>query len=233
LSVQSDIIMEVLRHSKLFKLTGLTIWSFALMTNVSIIADQIEIDVADNSVETSVIHGLQSVESIDYNLYVEPTTIVSLKFPSLPEQPPSPDQPKIRYYYLIIERASLRYNLDPDLIRAMIMVESRYKSKGSSAKHAKGLMQITPSTAAELGVKDIYDPEDNIFAGAKYLRYLLGRTEGDVELALAAYNAGFRKVLKHGGVPPFPETQSYVENVFKYYSYYKIESLRNGRIILE
>ena len=145
--------MEGLRHSKLFKLTGLTLWSFALMTNVSIIADQIETDVVDNSFETSTIDGLQSLESIDYNLYVEPTTIVSLKFPSLPEQPPSPDQPKIRYYYLIIERASLRYNLDPDLIRAMIMVESRYNSKGSSAKHAKGLMQIIPSTAAELGLK--------------------------------------------------------------------------------
>ena len=225
--------MEGLRHSRLFKLTGLTLWSFALMTNVSIIADQIEIDVADNSVETFVKNGLQSLESIDYNLYVEPTTIVSLKFPSLPEQPPSPDQPKIKFYNLIIERASIQYNLDPDLIRAMIMVESRYKPKGSSVKQAKGLMQIIPSTAAELGVKNIFDPEENIFGGAKYLRYLLGRTEGDVELALAAYNAGFRKVLKHGGIPPIPETRSYVENIFKYYSYYKIESLRLGRIIIE
>ena len=225
--------MEEIKHNKFFRFTGLTIWSFALMANVSIIAKQIEIDTDNSPTKIPSINIRHASELNQSKTSAGRPAIISLKTPSIPELPPSPNNPKIKYYNLIIERASVLYRIDPDLIRAMIMVESRYKVKVTSGKSAKGLMQIIPSTAAELGVRNIFEPEENILAGAKYIRYLLGRFEGDVELALAAYNAGYRKVIEHNGLPPFPETQGYVENVFKYYTYYKIESLRQGRITIE
>jgi hypothetical protein len=120
-------------------------------------------------------------------------------------------------YSQLISSAAYQYGLDPDLIRAVILIESRFKERAVSPKGASGLMQLMPATAAELGVSNIFDNKQNINAGARYLAYLLNMFEGDLTLALAAYNAGPGAVKRHGGVPPYPETISYVKQVNEAY----------------
>ena len=100
--------------------------------------------------------------------------------------------------------------VDPRLIHAVIWQESRYKQDATSHVGAKGLMQLMPATGKRFGCDNLGDAESNVEAGTKYLRWLLNRFNGDVSLALAAYNAGEGSVDKHGGIPPFAETQNYV-----------------------
>ncbi len=121
----------------------------------------------------------------------------------------------------IIVRAAERYQVDPALVKAIIMAESGYNPRAVSKKGAKGLMQLMPRTARALGVKDIFNPEDNINGGVKYIKKLLNRYEGDINLALAAYNAGLRKVRQYKGVPPFRATKIYIRKVSEYYFLYK------------
>jgi len=123
----------------------------------------------------------------------------------------------------IILRAANRHQVDPALVKAIIMVESSYNPKAISRRGAKGLMQLMPKTAEALGVGDSFNPEHNINAGVKYFRKLLNRFNGDIKLALAAYNAGSRKVRLYQGVPPFKATHSYIRKVFEYHQYYKEE----------
>jgi hypothetical protein len=128
---------------------------------------------------------------------------------------------KLLRYDGIINRVSLRYQIDPALLKAMISVESRYNEKAESHRGAKGLMQLMPRTAAELGVTDILDPEQNIDAGARYYKWLLKRVKGKRDLALAAYNAGLQRVWDYRGIPPFAETKAYIIKVNRYYDKYK------------
>ena len=111
--------------------------------------------------------------------------------------------------------------VDPDLIKAIIMAESSFDPKAVSNRGALGLMQLMPQTAESLGVADAFDPGKNIDAGARYLRQLLNHFSGNVELALAAYNAGIQNVLDHNGIPPYRATRIYVEKVLTYYEHYK------------
>lgn len=114
----------------------------------------------------------------------------------------------------LIQAAAKRYAVDADLITSVIAAESNFDPKATSPRNARGLMQLLPSTAAELGVKDIYDPQQNIDAGTRYLSSLLQLYKNDLALALAAYNAGPERVQFYGGrVPPFAETTSYVKRV--------------------
>lgn len=118
-----------------------------------------------------------------------------------------------RFEPLVLEHAS-RNKLRPELIRAVIQVESGFNPRARSPKGAIGLMQLMPATALELGVQNPYDPAENIRGGAAYLRQLLNRYDGDEELALAAYNAGAGAVDKYGrAVPPYRETRDYVKKV--------------------
>ena len=113
----------------------------------------------------------------------------------------------------LVEAAAKRYNMDADLITSVIAVESNFDPKAVSRKNARGLMQLLPETAAQLGVKNIDDPAENIDAGTRYLRDLLQKYKNDLALALAAYNAGPDKIELYGRIPPFAETISYVRRV--------------------
>jgi soluble lytic murein transglycosylase-like protein len=117
----------------------------------------------------------------------------------------------------LIDRHSGNQNLDPKLVQAVIQAESGYNSRALSNKGAMGLMQLMPATASLLNVQNPYDPDDNIRGGTRYLRQMLDRFAGRVELAVAAYNAGPRAVERHGGVPPFSETREYVRRVLSLY----------------
>ncbi len=117
----------------------------------------------------------------------------------------------------IIERQSDLNGLDPELVRAVIRVESGYDPLALSRKGAMGLMQLMPATARSLAVRDPYDPAENVRAGAAYLRRMLDVFDGDTQLALAGYNAGPEAVRRFGGIPPYPETLSYVESVLRLY----------------
>ena len=128
---------------------------------------------------------------------------------------------RIELFLPIIINASKRYNVDPDLVQAIIMAESSYNPSAVSCKGAVGLMQIMPATATSLGVEDPYDPEDNVNGGVKYLKWLLNQFDGDMMLAVAAYNAGRTNVQKYQGVPPYKDTQYYVKKVFEYYEHYQ------------
>jgi soluble lytic murein transglycosylase len=122
------------------------------------------------------------------------------------------------YYSQIIDSTSKKYNLEPSLIKAVIKVESDWNSRAVSSKGAQGLMQLMPTTAKNLNVKNPYSPKDNINGGAKYLRHLLDRFDGDISLALAAYNAGPAMIEKYGGIPPITETRKYVNRVLSIYN---------------
>ena len=117
--------------------------------------------------------------------------------------------------YIIKEKAD-KYNLDESLIKAVIKAESGFNPNAVSKAGASGLMQLMPGTARGLGVEDIFDVEQNIEGGAKYLRGMLDRFDGDKSLALAAYNAGPNAVKRYGGIPPYQETQNYVKRVLCY-----------------
>ncbi|MBW2563314.1 MAG: lytic transglycosylase domain-containing protein [Deltaproteobacteria bacterium] len=128
-----------------------------------------------------------------------------------------------RLFQPIVLKAANRHKVDPAMVMAIIMAESSYNPKAISKKGAKGLMQLMPTTARSLGVKDIFNPEHNIDAGVRYFKKLLNQFDGDVELALAAYNAGSRKVKEHRGIPPFKATKYYIKKVIKYYRHYKTQ----------
>lgn len=113
-------------------------------------------------------------------------------------------------------------NVDPDLVMAVIEIESGRDAKAKSSKGAMGLMQLMPATAERFGVKNAWDPRQNIRGGITYLRYLLSYFEGDVNYVLAAYNAGENAVDRNGGIPPYKETIRYIEKIRKIYT---VESL--------
>ncbi|MFC1868841.1 transglycosylase SLT domain-containing protein [Thermodesulfobacteriota bacterium] len=127
----------------------------------------------------------------------------------------------IKKYGPIIEQASERFNVDSSLIRAVIKAESGFDHKATSNKGAQGLMQLMPKTADDMKVANPYNPEENIFGGTRYLSLMMERFKNNMRMALAAYNAGPEKVEAHNGVPPYPETKTFVERVLNYYSEYK------------
>lgn len=128
-------------------------------------------------------------------------------------------------YVGLIEQVSRDYGLESALLHAVVSVESRYNARAVSRKGAVGLMQLMPDTARRYGVRDAFDPRQNLEGGARYLRDLLQLFGNDVGLALAAYNAGEGAVMKHGNrIPPYGETRRYVPQVLEYYQRYRSAS---------
>ena len=121
-----------------------------------------------------------------------------------------------------IEHASARHGLDPNLIRAVIRAESNYRHDAVSHAGAMGLMQLMPGTAASLGVTNPFDISQNIEGGTAYLRRMLNMFDNDLDLAIAAYNAGSGAVRRHGGIPPFAETQRHVPRVRQFLEEYTL-----------
>ncbi len=116
-------------------------------------------------------------------------------------------------YAELIRVAAAKYALDPLLLANVMAAESNFNPRAVSRKNAQGLMQLMPQTSSRLLVKNPFDPAQNIDAGAAYLKQMLNRFDGNVELALAAYNAGPDRVVQYGGIPPFRETQDYVRRI--------------------
>jgi soluble lytic murein transglycosylase-like protein len=117
----------------------------------------------------------------------------------------------------IIHEKAEKYDIDPALVAAVIETESSFSRTARSPKGALGLMQLMPSTGRWMGARNLFDPTQNIDAGTRYLSYLEGRFEGDLDRQLAAYNAGEGVVVRFGGVPPYPETERYIERVMESY----------------
>ncbi|MCZ6906067.1 MAG: lytic transglycosylase domain-containing protein [Deltaproteobacteria bacterium] len=137
-----------------------------------------------------------------------------------PRKRPSSSSRFPRRFERIVRSASDRYGVDPNLVSAMIKVESNFNPHAVSRKGARGLMQLMPETARNLDVGDIYDPTENINGGVRHLKLLLDRFGGNQRMALAAYNAGAKAVERYRGVPPFSETREYVRLVLRYYRLY-------------
>ncbi len=158
------------------------------------------------------------------------TTLVARgKKPTASAAMPSDRSPErfTRYDPHIREAARL-YQIPEELIRAVIKVESDYDPRAVSRANAHGLMQLIPETASRMLVTDIKDPRQNILGGVRYLRILANTFNGNLELTIAAYNAGENSVIRYGGIPPYEETQAYVVRVLTYYRAYRALSASVG-----
>lgn len=160
--------------------------------------------------------------------YVDPAKLVSPT--NVPISPPvAAIHRKARYHSGVanleleqaVIRAAQQHHVQPALLLAVMKAESSFNPIVISKAGAVGLMQLVPETAIRHGVRNLYDANENITGGAKHLRYLLDRFHGNTRLALAAYNAGERKVDRYGKIPPYKETQDYVKKVLVYYRGYK------------
>jgi soluble lytic murein transglycosylase-like protein len=150
------------------------------------------------------------------------STLYAKDKPKIPVFSPSDTSPeRFSRYDVHIRQAATLYQIPEELVRAVIKVESDYDPRAVSHANARGLMQMVPETAERMMVTDIFDPRQNIFGGTRYLRVLANLFNGDLELTIAAYNAGENAVIRNGGIPPYEETQQYVGKVLSYYRYYR------------
>ncbi len=149
-----------------------------------------------------------------------------------------PQPPK--KYDSIIRSIATNYGLEPALIHSIIRTESNYDADAVSPKGARGLMQLMPETAERYGVRDIFNPRENIEGGVRYLKYLMDLYDSKTDYVLAAYNAGHNAIEKYGGIPPFPETRRFIEKVKATYPHSTIRDRKkiykyyddSGRVVL-
>jgi len=139
--------------------------------------------------------------------------------PSRLVRPRSADQDRGAFFRPVIQEVSKSYGIDEDLVEAIVAVESNFDPLAVSSKNCKGLMQLHPDTAARFGVRDIFDPQENVEGGVRYLSFLLDEFDDNLELALAAYNAGENAVRRYDDIPPYPETVDYVKKVASLYDF--------------
>jgi len=167
----------------------------------------------------------------DSNSYVDvPTDAIEHFEPDLAPPPAQPSTPRVAPsatgvappLTAVVSEVSDRHHLDPDLVNSVIHAESGFNPHAISPKGARGLMQLMPQTASQLGVKNVFDPGANVEGGTKYLRELLERYNFDLIKALAAYNAGPSRVQQYRGVPPYYETRAYVARIIRDYNQKKL-----------
>lgn len=163
--------------------------------------------------------GLANVDAVESN--PRPSARWQTPPVSLPDMAPFRGKKGDQAYDRYILSAADHYDMDPAVIKAVIMAESGFNPRAVSRAGARGLMQLMPRTANALGVEDPLDPQANIMGGTKYLKKLMKRFDNDIELALAAYNAGSRNVRKHNGIPPFKATHRYIAKIKVYYKHYR------------
>ena len=155
-----------------------------------------------------VIHFSNVPTSAQYTVYIKERSARSLGYTT-------------NQYDHLITGASTRQGVSFSLLKALIKAESNFNPEAVSRAGAKGLMQIMPANIKDLKIKDPFDPRENIMGGARYLKKLIKRFNGELPLALAAYNAGPSVVERHQGIPPIKETEEFVEKVLKYYAIYR------------
>ncbi|MBK6513841.1 MAG: lytic transglycosylase domain-containing protein [Polyangiaceae bacterium] len=158
-----------------------------------------------------------------YSLYMKsaPRREKRSKFTGTPVAPSDKSIERFTRYDKWIRQAATLYQIPEELVRAIIKVESDYDPRAVSSAGAQGLMQMIPETATRMQVRDSFDPRENIFGGVRYLRILANLFNGDLDLTIAAYNAGEGAVERYKGIPPYPETVDYVVRVRTYYSAYR------------
>lgn len=161
---------------------------------------------------------------------IQPTDIGKTEPPVPASAEEKPGGTALDSFRHLIENACVKHGLDPALVAAVIMQESAGNPQAVSPAGAGGLMQLMPQTADSLGVGNVFDPEENIEGGTRYLKQLLESFGGDETLALAAYNAGMKAVKRYNGVPPFPETRNYVKKVAALKSRFKSFSTREMKL---
>jgi len=187
--------------------TRIIAWGAVLLALVLVPA-QAPADIYRYTDENGVMHFTNAPTSGKFKLFMRERKVFISKLDSNQFDP-------------IISEASKKYGIEAPLIKAVIKAESDFDPNAISHKGARGLMQIMPMNYRLLNVENPFDPNQSIEGGARYLRDMLDRYKGSVNLSLAAYNAGPGAVDRHGGVPPYPETTEYIERVMRYYQRYK------------
>ena len=156
-----------------------------------------------------------------YKLYIRGERSHAAAAGVVPVPPSDRDTARFTRYDEWIRQAATLYQIPEQLVRAVIKVESDFDPRAVSVSGARGLMQLMPDTADRLQVRDIDDPRENIFGGVRFLRILANDFNGDLELTVAAYNAGGEAVMRFGGIPPYAQTRSYVVKETQYYRRYR------------
>lgn len=183
---------------------------FLWLPLVAVLSPAAEADIYKYVDEEGVVHFSSARKGPHYQLVVREEKGTSGRRSSAP--------PAVREDHARTIRAkSSAYNVDPELVKAIIRVESGYNSRAVSRKGAQGLMQLMPGTARRMSVENPFDPAQNIEGGVRYFKHLMGLFAGNVPLSLAAYNAGEEAVKRYGGIPPYSETRDYVTKVLHYY----------------
>jgi soluble lytic murein transglycosylase-like protein len=161
------------------------------------------------------------VPTADIEGFEKDLTQPAVSKPAVPQPAPKTPPPALDLNQ-VVNSASAAYHLDPDLVNSVIHAESAFNSHAVSRKGAQGLMQLMPDTSSKLGVANAFDPQSNVGGGSRYLRELLERYNFDLIKALAAYNAGPKRVEQYNGVPPYSETRAYVARIVREYNRRKI-----------
>ncbi len=172
--------------------------------------------------ENGVLH-FTNVNSGKNHKRISTEPVAPRETPTQPKTRPASPSPSVQAnipaaYLDIINSACGRHGVDPSLVHAIVKVESDFNPYAMSRKGAMGLMQLMPQTAVDMNIKNSFNPAENIDGGVKYLRYLIDRYEGNLSLALAAYNSGETAVKRWGTIPPYKETQNYVKRILKIYN---------------
>lgn len=198
------------------------VFTAASLLSLAFIPGRADADLFTFTDKDGVVHFTNKPKDPRFKLAIKgPDKGAQKKSPSFSVSMPGDKSPdRFSRYDAWIRQASALYRIPEALIRAVIKCESDYDPRAVSPVGAHGLMQLMPETALRMGVRDIFDPRENIFGGTRFLRVLANHFNGSLELTIAGFNAGEAAVIRYNGIPPYPETQNYVTRVLSYYQRY-------------